>query len=232
MTSDKLAKILNSIADKKDPSDHTDFLGSILCNEDVLRALIHLTEAIRNEYDLLKASDNWPDDEIFEELRLWRNNTAYVKHLRPYHICTNDTLWNIVNGHIVVKEDLLKVHGIGNYLYNNYGDDIFGILEPYIEARDNLVMNISEEAEGVLSEPIEVSNNETPTDPASYTCRKCMLYRRDDCFGRPTICEDFVLSPDFTNEEWAIMQNILGGAAHILIHGHGYNDGFDSNGRL
>jgi hypothetical protein len=36
---------------------------------------------------------------------------------------------------------------------------------------------------------------EAVSDPITYSCRDCMVQRRDECFGRLTICEDFVYAP-------------------------------------
>lgn len=230
MTSEKIVKILNSLAYKKDPSTNTEFSGSVLCNDDILLAIQNLLNTIHEEIEKKKSEVNkWPSDSIFEDLRIWRNDTAYQKHLRPYHICTNETLWSIVNAHIVKKDDLLLVHGIGERLFTLYGNEIYAVLKPYIAIRDKVDEETvtTDEQDGLLLEPVE-----DYTVRVTKTCRKCMLYRREDCFGRTTICEDFILSPDFTDIELMHMHALNGGATEIRLNGHGFNDGFNLDGSL
>lgn len=64
-----------------------------------------------------------------------------------------------------------------------------------------------EEAQG----PVEVSLDSVDLDPACedstiketpvLTCKKCMLYRNESCFGQSQICDDFRNSVDISEEE-------------------------------
>ena len=135
MTPEKLSSIISSIAKAKDPLDGSFFNQTLLSDQLVLDAINTLAIAAQKAYqDRQNIVEQWPEDEIYEELRQWRNNVARETGIQPYMVLWNDHLRNIVEARIDKKEDLLSVYGIGPCKYENYGD--FEIILDYLDKRN------------------------------------------------------------------------------------------------
>lgn len=52
------------------------------------------------------------------------------------------------------------------------------------------------------------------------TCKNCMLYKREDCFGKDTICEDYKYAPDMDDEKRKNWPK-YGDATFFRMHRHG-----------
>lgn len=67
---------------------------------------------------------------LFEELKKWRKD-KYISegYFNAYLVFNNNELINIITADIKVKEDLLKVKGIGTKKYKKYAEDLFNIIK-------------------------------------------------------------------------------------------------------
>ena len=70
--------------------------------------------------------------EIAERLRALRRDISAAAALPSYCIFTDKTLDQLAALHITSKPQLLSIHGIGRRRYEDYGDAIFSVLQPFI----------------------------------------------------------------------------------------------------
>lgn len=75
-------------------------------------------------------------NKLLTELKAWRTGISMEKHLPAYTVFSDDDLYNIANGDICKKEQLLLIKGMGESKYDQYGDDIFDIIKPFIKDSD------------------------------------------------------------------------------------------------
>ncbi len=229
MNSQHIIRILESLSEKKDPFYGEEFDGVVLLEEGVLNALKKLLDTIQIESDRIYSY--WPVEEIYEELRAWRNDEARLREVPPYVIFHNSHLTSISKTPILEKEELLNIPGIGPRKYEEYGDLIFDILKPYIERWRGSISAQEKDAEPdpedqKLADELKEFESESEAQRSAITCRKCMLYRREDCLGNgdPTTCEDFVPAPDVPTEELQRWKTLQGTATHIRLTGHGFRE--------
>ena len=69
---------------------------------------------------------------IFDELRVWRLEKSKMLGLPAYYVFTDDELWSIAEGDVCKIEDLLLVKGISNVRYEEYGKELFQIIQDYM----------------------------------------------------------------------------------------------------
>ncbi len=75
-------------------------------------------------------------NKIFKDLKEWRSEKAQELQWSAFMIFSNAELENIAAGDVCKKEDLLKVRGIAEKRYSDWGDEIFEVLKPYIKEDD------------------------------------------------------------------------------------------------
>ena len=69
---------------------------------------------------------------IFEELRAWRLGKAQMLGMPAYIVFTDEELWSIAEGDVCKIEDLLMVKGISQTRFEEYGKELFQIIEQYM----------------------------------------------------------------------------------------------------
>jgi len=71
------------------------------------------------------------NEEIFEVLRLKRNELAHEKGVPAYIIFSDKTLKHLANDIPTDKDSMLEVNGIGEKKYEQYGEDFLDVLSEY-----------------------------------------------------------------------------------------------------
>ena len=69
------------------------------------------------------------DEEIYQRLRLWRNETAKAIGHPPSNLFTNRQIREIIAIRPTSIHDLTKVHGVGTYKSSTYGREILALLQ-------------------------------------------------------------------------------------------------------
>lgn len=156
-------------------------------------------------------------DRLWKELRKWRLEKAHEIQLPAYCVFTDEELWSIALSNIQTKEELL-LKGIRKKRYDIYGDEIFELLKVFcddtISARthqpdDDLRLDCKTNVCDSSIIPLE--------SPCLFSCKKCMLYRREDCVGDVQICDFFEQSPDISDEEIKSWPE-YGDATNLRLH--------------
>ncbi len=73
--------------------------------------------------------NNLSDKQIFEKLRLWRNDLAKKKHIKPFMIFPNDTLERTAKARPEKIEDLYGIKGWGPTKISRYGEKILKVIK-------------------------------------------------------------------------------------------------------
>lgn len=128
---------ISLIAQGVDPSTGELFDISILNSDPEIRKAIRvLNSASRRKPEPQNSipirNSEIEISEISELLRALRRDLAAAAALPPYCIFTDKTLDQLAALHITSKPQLLSVYGIGQRRYEDYGDAIFSILQPFI----------------------------------------------------------------------------------------------------
>lgn len=76
-------------------------------------------------------------DELRKELKSYRLQKSQKYKCQPYLIFNNNSMEEIIEKLPAIKEELLKVKGIGNVTYEKYGEDLLGIVKKYINKENN-----------------------------------------------------------------------------------------------
>lgn len=78
--------------------------------------------------------DDPSDKALFEMLRRWRNKVATDTDMKPWIVFHNQTLTNLAFYRPTTKEQLVKIHGVGDEKSEKYGEELIGIItaEPVI----------------------------------------------------------------------------------------------------
>ncbi|WP_372936697.1 helix-turn-helix domain-containing protein [Seonamhaeicola sp.] len=79
--------------------------------------------------------------ELFEKLRLLRNDIAEEKGLVHFQIFAQKTLYEMCETLPTTKEELLKVHGMGKTRVEKYGTAILKVIRAYCDEHDIEVSN-------------------------------------------------------------------------------------------
>ena len=66
--------------------------------------------------------------ELFNKLRIWRKEKANSLRIKPYIIFSDSTLIELANKLPKNKEELLDIRGIGEKKFENYGEEVLGII--------------------------------------------------------------------------------------------------------
>ncbi len=66
--------------------------------------------------------------ELFEVLRIWRNETAQQQGKKPFMVFNNDTLLQTAKIQPKTKEELIEIKGWGEKKIKQYGDDILTLI--------------------------------------------------------------------------------------------------------
>ena len=75
------------------------------------------------------------DHELYERLRLRRNETAAEEHVPPYVILDNKTLMQIAAVQPLTEEAFLQVRGIGRIKAERYASLFIPIVREYLESK-------------------------------------------------------------------------------------------------
>ncbi len=158
-------------------------------------------------------------------MRKWRWGKAQEMHIPAFYIFSNEGLRAIAGGDIRTKEDLLFIKGINKRKYDLYGDDLFEIIQKFIDEENEGRKKDNDEQSGakannsfmdcikdnnrferknkfnILPEDVLDRPETTVTEPKQVDCKKCILYKREDCFVESQICAHFEPSPDISEEE-------------------------------
>jgi ATP-dependent DNA helicase RecQ len=80
----------------------------------------------------LNISSDPYDEELYEELRMERNEIAREKGRKPFCILHNETLKEISRKKPITIEDLTKISGIKESKAEKYGERIIQIVKHYL----------------------------------------------------------------------------------------------------
>lgn len=69
--------------------------------------------------------------DLFNELKAYRLNKSREEKIKPYFICNNNQLKDLISKMPRSKEELMSVSGFGKVKVEKYGDDILKIVEKY-----------------------------------------------------------------------------------------------------
>jgi len=78
-----------------------------------------------------KISLSFNNEELYENLRVWRNSVASEKNIPSYCVFQNSTLINLAKQLPKTKEDLNNIKGIGKKKIESYGEEILKIVNEY-----------------------------------------------------------------------------------------------------
>ena len=165
---------------------------------------------------------------IFKELKAWRLGVAHIINLPAYYVFSDKDLWEIAKGDVVEIDDLLFIKGINLKKYELYAEEVYAILKPFIENSGSTPTPaqsaISEpdvpaaernadkarEVDGESEEEIrdflerkkmDAKAAEEDDKPPVASCKNCMLYRSEECFGEKEICEFYSYAPTISKAE-------------------------------
>lgn len=124
-------EIIEGLAGGFDP-----FTGEVFNENHILSiaAVKKIMNRLKKNYSYIKNNCTKEDLsdyqlKIFEKLRVWRKNKSEEEgHYKPYLVCSDKDLVNIILADIEKKEDLRYVTGMGARRYDKYADDIISIL--------------------------------------------------------------------------------------------------------
>lgn len=66
--------------------------------------------------------------ERYNKIRLWRNNKAAELNLKPFELCSNEDIENIVGAEAKTQENVLKIKGWGAKKLARMGEDFLVFL--------------------------------------------------------------------------------------------------------
>lgn len=66
--------------------------------------------------------------ERYNKIRLWRNNKAAELNLKPFELCSNEDIENIVGAEAKTQEDVIKIKGWGTKKLARMGEDFLVFL--------------------------------------------------------------------------------------------------------
>ena len=69
------------------------------------------------------------NNDLFDNLRLWRKDRAMKDGIKPYIIFSDATLIEITNKHPKNKEELLSIRGMGEKKFEKYGEELLGLMK-------------------------------------------------------------------------------------------------------
>lgn len=146
-----------------------------------------------SENDFIELDNN--QEKLYEILRRLRYSLATDNGLPAYTVCHDRALRLMAVNKPHTIDELLALKGIGKTFVDKYSDEFLAIIDEYSiegETKDDPQIEVTEEgtAEAVV-------NDDTANE---MTCKKCMLYRADECIGEREICEFFRPSPDIPPE--------------------------------
>ncbi len=99
------------------------------------------TVEIRRKFEKIKQSrnDNFSimDNNLFEVLRVLRKDLARKANVPPFVVFTDFTLSSMATSYPTSKEEMLKISGVGEFKYNNYGELFINAIKDYLE-KNNL----------------------------------------------------------------------------------------------
>jgi len=75
-------------------------------------------------------------NDLYEELRLWRNKVAKSKGIPAYTVLTNTSLEDLSTGKPTELEELYDINGIGQVKLNKYGKQIIEIIRNYTATKN------------------------------------------------------------------------------------------------
>lgn len=210
---DELLVIIKSLTGGINPVTGELFDKNILTEDlEISKAILILALSTQEHLILSKKSESTNSkhrrsDLIWAKLKAWRLEKAIELKLPAYCVFSDKELWSIAEGDVEIKEDLLFIKGIKKTRYELYGEDIFEIIksceleEPVIKKFNNF-NRMSLENEDLINEHnIKPYFQKEVARSGMINCRKCKLYRREDCVGERQICELFETAPDISKEE-------------------------------
>lgn len=71
------------------------------------------------------------ETDIFQQLRTYRWETSQLENVKPYFICNDNQLRDLISKMPQSREELLQVSGFGEIKVKKYGDDILRIIKKY-----------------------------------------------------------------------------------------------------
>jgi uncharacterized protein YpbB len=80
-----------------------------------------------------KSSGSSSNNDLFNQLRRWRNEVAEERNVEKYMVLAQKTMENLVQALPQNKNDLGKVSGMGKLKVQQYGDEILGIITTYCQ---------------------------------------------------------------------------------------------------
>lgn len=148
----------------------------------------------------------YPSEKLFNELKTWRLEEAYIQGLPAYYIFSDRELREIANGDIERKEDLILVKGINRIKYDNYGEAIYNIINDVL-SDSGWIMPES------LKEPAKEKENSRTLEQILDSRENCVSYRRGDCNGMRCLCEEYERAFDISEEEIANWPKLMDASA-------------------
>lgn len=89
-------------------------------------------EAVENKTAAAAITDTGLNDsEIFQELKAYRLAKSREEKIKPYYICNDNQLRDLISKMPRTKEELASVAGFGEAKVNKYGEDILKIVGKY-----------------------------------------------------------------------------------------------------
>ena len=132
-----IAEMIRMIREGIDPSTGEVFDKELISSDPEIRNEICKLAYISSKGSRISKPEslnylNRNSNAIFESLKAWRLNIAMDLSVPAYAVFTDKELWNIADGDVCSKEDLLFIKGISQTRYDLYGDDLFDIISDYI----------------------------------------------------------------------------------------------------
>ena len=77
------------------------------------------------------------DNELFEKLRRLRMNIARRRNIKPYMVFQNSVLKEMATEMSTTKEEMMRIRGIGDRKYEEYGEVFLNVIRTYLSERNN-----------------------------------------------------------------------------------------------
>lgn len=95
------------------------------------------TVEIRRKFEKVKQNkidtSGIMDNNLFEILRALRKELAIKANVPPFVVFTDATLTSMCTTYPTKKEEMLKISGVGEFKYNNYGELFINAIKDYLE---------------------------------------------------------------------------------------------------
>lgn len=137
MDINRAKEIISALAEGIDPTTGEVLPENNVCNKsEVVRALYTILNIYKDEKQVHKENKKEPDHydvELYERLKILRNQIATEKKFAPYMVLANTPLMHLAAQKPTSEKDLKGIYGFGDSKIRQYGTIFIKEIRNYIE---------------------------------------------------------------------------------------------------